>query len=60
MLDSQRDGMPLQMLDAEQLSAQQLGIPVVTQRVPGAWRKSELFDCYDTLLVHIKRQQRRN
>jgi hypothetical protein len=36
MLARQRDRVTLQLLDAEQLRAQQLGITVVTQRIPRA------------------------
>jgi len=36
MLARQRDCVALQLLDAEQLRAQQLGVPVVTQRIPRA------------------------
>jgi hypothetical protein len=36
MLAGQRDRVPLQLLDAEQLRAQQLRIPGVTQRIPCA------------------------
>jgi hypothetical protein len=50
MLAGQGYRVPLQLLDAEQLRAQQLGIPVVTQRVPLMCRKAELFDGDDILL----------
>ncbi|MHB8919778.1 MAG: hypothetical protein ACYC3N_01925 [Halothiobacillus sp.] len=58
MLASQRYRMTLQLLDAEQLRAQQLGIPVVTRGVSCERRKSELLDDYDILLVRIQRSQR--
>jgi hypothetical protein len=51
MLARQRDRVTIQLLEAEQFRAQQLGIPVVTQRIPCARRKSELFDGYDMLLA---------
>jgi hypothetical protein len=54
MLASQRYRVSLQLLDAEQLRAQQLGIPAATQRVPCACRKSELFDDYDILLARTR------
>jgi hypothetical protein len=50
MLARQGDRMTLQLLDAEQFRAQQLGIPVVAQRIPRARRKSECFDI-DALLL---------
>ena len=58
MLASQRYRMTLQLLDAEQLRAQQLSIPVVTQRIPRARRKSEQFDYYDILLARTRGGQR--
>ena len=54
MLASQRDCMTLQLFDAEQLSAQQLDILVVTQRISCARRKSELFDSYSNLLARTR------
>ncbi|MHB1403496.1 MAG: hypothetical protein ACYCWB_13955 [Thiobacillus sp.] len=51
MLAGQRDRVTLQLFDAEQLRAQQLGIPVVSQRISCACRKSEFFDGYDMLLA---------
>jgi len=47
----QRDRVTLQLFDAEQLRAQQLGILVVVQRISCARRKSEFFDGYDMLLA---------
>jgi hypothetical protein len=44
----------LQLLDAEQLRAQQLRIPVVMQRIPRARRNSEPFDDYDILLALVR------
>lgn len=58
MLACQRDRVTLQLLDTEQLRAQQLGIPVVAQRIPCARRKSERFDAYDMLLARILDAQR--
>jgi hypothetical protein len=58
MLARQRDRVTLQLLDAEQFRAQQLGIPVVTQRIPCACRKSELFDDDDLLLARTRGRQR--
>jgi hypothetical protein len=46
----QRYRMMLQLFDAEQLRAQQLSILVITQRLPCACRKPELFDTYCILL----------
>jgi hypothetical protein len=51
MLTSQHYRVTLQLLDAEQLRAQQLGIPVVTQRLARARRNAKLFDDYDILLA---------
>jgi hypothetical protein len=51
MLPSQRYRVTLQLLDAEQLRAQQLCIPVVTQRLTCARQQSEPFDDYDILLA---------
>jgi hypothetical protein len=51
MLTSQHYRVTLQLLDAEQLRAQQLGIPVVAQRFAGACRNTKLFDDYDILLA---------
>jgi hypothetical protein len=51
VLTSQRYRVTLQLLDAEQLRAQQLRIPIVMQRIPRARRNSEPFDDYDVLLA---------
>jgi hypothetical protein len=51
VLAGQRDRVTLQLFDAEQLRAQQLGILVVSQRISCACRKSEFFDGYDMLLA---------
>ena len=51
MLASQRDGVALELLDAEKLRAQQFGIAVVTQRMPCVCRKTEPFDGDDILLA---------
>jgi hypothetical protein len=51
MLTGQRYRVPLQLIDAEQLRAQQLSIPAVTKCSPFVCRKSELFDGYDILLA---------
>jgi hypothetical protein len=51
VLTSQRYRVTLQLLDAEQLRAQQLRIPVVTQRFACARRNSEPFDDYIVLLA---------
>ena len=58
MLASQRNRVTLQLLDAEQLRAQQLNIPVVTQRIPCVCRKIELFGDYDILLAQTRGSQR--
>jgi hypothetical protein len=50
MLASQGYRMTLELLDAEQLRAQQLRIPVIAQHIPDACRKPELFDDYVILL----------
>ncbi|MDP2111023.1 MAG: hypothetical protein Q8N48_02805 [Thiobacillus sp.] len=47
----QRDRVTLQLFDAEQLRAQQLGILAAAQRISCACRKSEFFDGYDMLLA---------
>ena len=47
----QRYRVAFQLLDAEQLRAQQLRIPVVMQRIPRARRSAEPFDDYDVLLA---------
>lgn len=60
VLTSQRYRVTLQLLDAEQLRAQQLGIPVVTRRVPCERRKSELLDDYDILPVRTRRSAEAN
>jgi hypothetical protein len=57
VLAGQHDRVTLQLLDAEQLRAQQLGIPVVTQRIPCACRKSELFDDDNLLLARTRAGQ---
>jgi hypothetical protein len=51
VLACQRDRVTLQLLDTEQLRAQQLGIPIVAQRIACARRKSERIDDYDMLLA---------
>ena len=52
MLASQRYRVTLQLLDTEQLRAQQLSILLVAQGVPCAWRKSQLSD--DFLLSSLE------
>ena len=59
MLVGQRYRVTLKLLDAEQLRAQQLSIPVVTQWIPCARRKSELFEYDDIPLARILGSQRR-
>lgn len=54
MLASQRYRVTLQLLDAEQLRAQQLGIPIVTQRFACSRRNTELSDDYDILLAKAR------
>lgn len=49
MLAGQCYRVTLQLLDAEQLRAQQLCVPVITQRIPGARRISKIFADYDIL-----------
>ena len=51
MLASQGYRLTLQLLDAEQLRAQQFGIPVVMQGFARARRNTELSDDYDILLA---------
>ena len=58
MLAGQRYRVTLQLLDAEQLRAQQYGILVVAQRISCTRRKSEPFDDYDILLAIIRDSQR--
>ena len=50
MLASQCYRVTLQLLDAEQLRAQQLGIPVITQRTPCACRGIYPFNGHEFLL----------
>ncbi|MDO8862069.1 hypothetical protein Q6D67_10175 [Haliea sp. E1-2-M8] len=50
MLARQGDRVTLQLLNAEQLRAQQLGIPMMAQPISCTRRISERFDDYDTLL----------
>jgi hypothetical protein len=60
MLASQYYRVTLQLLNTEQLRAQQLSISVATQRTPCACRKSELFfDDDDILLVRTRADQHR-
>ena len=54
VLTGQRYRVTLQLLDAEQLRAKQLGIMVVAQRIPGACQKPDFFDDYEILLERIR------
>jgi hypothetical protein len=51
MTSGQRSRVTLQLFDTEQLRPQQFVIFVGTLRLPGAGRKSEMFDAYDILLA---------
>jgi hypothetical protein len=54
VLASQHYRVTLQLLDAEQLRTQQLGITVVMQRIARPRRKSELFGNYAILLARTR------
>ena len=58
MLTSQRYRVTLQLLDTEQLRAQQLRIPVITQRIPCAPRNKDVFNAYEFLLSSTWSEQR--
>jgi hypothetical protein len=56
---SQRYPVALQLLDTEQLRAQQLGILLVTQHVACAFQESEPSDDYKIFLVGSRDDQRK-
>ena len=60
VLAGQRYRVTLQLLDTEQLRAQQLGIALVTQRIACARRKPELSGDYEILLAGTLGNPRRS
>jgi hypothetical protein len=54
MLTCQRDGVPLQLFDAEQLRTQQLCVPLISQRVAYVRKRHNLFDGYGMYLIYSR------